>query len=196
MSLGEKISQARKAKSLSQETLAEMAGVTARTIQRIENNASKPRPFTLQQISQVLEIPIEKLTTSPPLSQPSVLQNDPWLSIRLINLSVLGMVLFPLSNVLFPLLIWRKNKHLLLVNELGKKIISFQVLWTAATLLFLIIVPLLLFIVTGSVAVGRFPLPLFTYLLLLITNLFFTIQTARRIQAQQTHIYPFVPVLF
>ena len=40
--IGEKIREVRKKKGLSQEALAELAEVNLRTIQRIENNESKP----------------------------------------------------------------------------------------------------------------------------------------------------------
>ena len=60
MNLGEKISLQRKNKGLSQELLAENCGISLRTIQRIENNKSKPRPYTLKVIADALNMQIEE----------------------------------------------------------------------------------------------------------------------------------------
>lgn len=62
--VGEKISEARKAKGLTQEEVAELSKVNLRTIQRIENNESVPRGKTLNLICEVLEIDIEDLLYS------------------------------------------------------------------------------------------------------------------------------------
>ena len=61
MNLGEKIILERKNKGLSQELLAENCGISLRTIQRIENNKSNPRPYTLKVIADALNIQVEQL---------------------------------------------------------------------------------------------------------------------------------------
>ncbi len=48
--------QARLAKGLSQEALAELSGLTTRTIQRIESSANQPRGSSFVAISQVLNL--------------------------------------------------------------------------------------------------------------------------------------------
>ena len=55
-SLGNKIFEARKAKGLTQEELAELSKVNLRTIQRIENNENEPRGKTLKLICDVLQV--------------------------------------------------------------------------------------------------------------------------------------------
>ena len=62
-STGDKISQTRKLKGLTQERLAELAKINLRTIQRIENNANEPRGKTLELICSVLDLNIEELTS-------------------------------------------------------------------------------------------------------------------------------------
>jgi len=52
--------QKRKIKGLTQEQLAEMAGVNLRTIQRIESNEGSPRGNTLKMICDALEISVEE----------------------------------------------------------------------------------------------------------------------------------------
>ena len=54
--LGHKIKEARKRKGISQEELAELTQVNLRTIQRIENNESKPRAKTVSLICNALDI--------------------------------------------------------------------------------------------------------------------------------------------
>ena len=193
MTLGEKISQARKAQRLSQEALAEAAKVSSRTIQRIENNVSVPRAFTLKQIAQVLNLPDDVFNTTPP--ETSSVSTDAWSSVRLINASALAVILVPLSNVLIPFWLWQRNKHHPVVDSLSKQIVSFQILWTLATLLGLIGYPLLSITITGSAANGKFPWPLLIYALAVVVNITFTLNTSRHLHNQKPNIYSFIPTL-
>src|SRR5690606_38072883 len=59
--IGNKISDIRKSKGLTQEQLAELSKINLRTIQRIENNENEPRGTTLQLICDALEINSEIL---------------------------------------------------------------------------------------------------------------------------------------
>ncbi|MGY6650116.1 helix-turn-helix domain-containing protein [Wenyingzhuangia sp. IMCC45574] len=54
--IGDRLKQIRVEKGISQEDLAELAKVSSRTIQRIENNESEARPKTLALIYDALEI--------------------------------------------------------------------------------------------------------------------------------------------
>lgn len=60
-SIGNKISDTRKLKGLSQEELAAMAQISPRTVQRIENDENIPHGKTLQLICGVLGLAIEDL---------------------------------------------------------------------------------------------------------------------------------------
>ena len=53
--LGLKVSELRQQKALTQEQLAELCEVSARTIQRIESGEVDPRAYTLQCLSKALE---------------------------------------------------------------------------------------------------------------------------------------------
>ncbi|WP_162427391.1 helix-turn-helix domain-containing protein [Pontibacter pudoricolor] len=59
--IGQKISECRKAKGLTQEELAELSKVNLRTIQRIENNENTPRGSTLNMLCDVLQLETEEL---------------------------------------------------------------------------------------------------------------------------------------
>lgn len=61
MIVGQKIKLFREKKGFSQQELAEMAGVSARTIQRIEKGESEPHGFTLRSICEALGFPPEDL---------------------------------------------------------------------------------------------------------------------------------------
>lgn len=193
MLLGEKISSLRKRKSISQELLAENSGISLRTIQRIEKGESIPRPYTLKIIADALQVPVEQLNPMEDMQQHTLALSQ----IRLINLFALAGLILPFSNIMLPLVIWRKNKALPLVNELGRKIISFQILWTFGMLLILLFTPLVQQIFTQSVAIGRLPPTIFlVYFVLLMVNFIMTVRTAIQLKKADADIYPFVPLLF
>ena len=56
METGKKIKELRIKKGMTQEELAEMTELSARTIQRIENGEVDPRSYTLQMIAKALEV--------------------------------------------------------------------------------------------------------------------------------------------
>lgn len=192
--IGEKINQIRKEKAWSQEDLAERSGLSVRTIQRIENNGSKPRPFTLQTLAKALEVEVSRL-----LKQEEKAEQEPAIDfsiLRQINLAVFVHVILPLGNIFLPLIIWRKNRQSALVKEVGSKIITVQILWTLTTLLLLILTPLISLLISGEVQVGQFPAVLFVYLLSVFLNVLMTIQSAQRLLKQQVNLYPAIPTLF
>jgi uncharacterized Tic20 family protein len=96
-----------------------------------------------------------------------------------------------------PLLIWRKNKDLPLVNSTGRKIISFQILWTVVTFLTAISTHSLLISLTRSVSIGRLPPTIFlVYFTLLTINFILIVRSAIQLEKEKTEIYSFVPTLF
>ena len=62
--VGKIIKAKRKSKGYSIEELSHRSGVSAKTIQRLENDLTNPRGFTLQKIADALDIDIEILTNS------------------------------------------------------------------------------------------------------------------------------------
>ena len=59
--LGEKISQLRKQKGLTQEELIEKCNISVRTIQRIESGEVTPRSYTLKTILNVLDYDLSQI---------------------------------------------------------------------------------------------------------------------------------------
>ena len=193
MNLGEKISLQRKNKGFSQELLAENCGISLRTIQRIENNKSKPRPYTLKVIAAALNMQIDQLEQN----ANTELANDYYLSkINLINSSALLGVLIPLLNIIAPVLFWWLNKENPLVNEKGRKVISFQIIWFLFSLLILFITHFLHYKITGQFISGRVPIVIAVYIVLLLINVFFIIKNSIRLKKENSEIYPFFPNLF
>lgn len=119
--------------------LAKKAGLSLRTIQRLEASNNEPKGYTLKILSAVFEV-------TPSILQEkflSVQQNkdSDILTIKTINLSVLAFLGIPFGNIILPLILWRKNRQSKLVDEVGRKIINFQIIWTTLLSLLLCLTP-------------------------------------------------------
>ena len=150
-----RISAARKALGITQEELAERAGVTSRTIQRLENAESTPRAFTLRKIADVLGLELSELTINQepvsttvnagtdedsttgtpksedlPVSQRAASGEDDIHFLRLLCLSCFSYIVVPYVHFLIPIHLLRRNKMLRPeIRMLGKRIILYQVYW-------------------------------------------------------------------
>jgi|GEM_PF-835685 len=128
----EQIRTLRKNKGLSQEALAEMAGINLRTLQRIETGSVVPRGETLRLLAQALEVDIEAFSAdqfSAPAATPSAIE-DPGI-LKLLNLSALSFWFIPLGNILIPWALWMYKRNTVAgVSELGKRILNFQITWS------------------------------------------------------------------
>lgn len=111
---------------MSQEVLAETAKVSLRTIQRIERNANEPRGQTLQLICEALQLNIEDILDYGKQEDKSYLMY--------LHISVISFLVMPLGNILLPLILWLTKKDKVIgLNELGKNILNFQIIWTFIT---------------------------------------------------------------
>ena len=147
MTIGEKIKSIRIQKGLTQEVLAEKTSVSTRTIQRIENNEVDPRSYTLEKISEALNIDFAEFSN---FQFENIKKEDTKL-LALLHLSGLFVFLFP------PLLIWLwKKDQIVDLDKHAKDVINFQLtmwiyLFASMLLVFLIIgVPLLIFLGIAS----------------------------------------------
>lgn len=122
LAISEQIKSLRRAKGLSQEALAENSRINLRTLQRIEAGSTVPRGETLRLLAQALDVPVESLTPA--------LAEDPAM-LKLLNLSALAFWIFPLGNVIAPLVLWIVKRHQVAgVMGLGKRILNFQITWS------------------------------------------------------------------
>ncbi|WP_104385240.1 helix-turn-helix domain-containing protein [Sphingobacterium sp. HMA12] len=94
------IKQSRKLRGLTQQDLANQAGLSLRTVQRIEKGTEEISGFSLRQISQILEIPLEQLIM-PNVNQISIDKNQSG-SIKALYLASLTFLVNPLLGLLVP----------------------------------------------------------------------------------------------
>lgn len=121
--LGDKILEIRKRKSLTQEELSDLAKINLRTLQRIEKGETVPRGNTLKMLCSVLEINIEDI-----LDYGKTEDNK---YIRYFHLSVLTFIFIPLGNIIIPMILWStKRDKIIGLNEQGADLLNFQILWT------------------------------------------------------------------
>jgi transcriptional regulator with XRE-family HTH domain len=141
---GKKIFDLRIRRGWTQEELADKAGVTVRTIQRIETGATQPRLYTLKALAEVLGTEVEclLLTVSPAIDcnaaaiaatppstgsapDPVVVRQD---NLYLLNLSSFLYLVIPFIHALLPYKIWQRHRSTLYVP--GRRIVLFQLKWT------------------------------------------------------------------
>lgn len=147
--------QYREKLNLTQEELATKAGLSTRTIQRIEKG-NVPKGHTLKVLAAALNVAPEVLKEHQIQPEKTTINYQ---MAKLINLSSLPFVILPLANIIVPLLImWHKKQF----NPITKQIVSLQILWSILTLIlgFIVVVfikntPILLFL-TGAVLVNLF----------------------------------------
>jgi transcriptional regulator with XRE-family HTH domain len=186
MTLGTKLSSHRRNLGISQEALAEMSGISIRTIQRIEKDISSPRPHTLKVLANSLDIEIDSL--SPIKLHQKELSRKEISLLKLMNLSSLCFILLPFGNIFMPLVVLLKNKQHPEISEPGKKIISVQLIWSITTLVTLISVQMIILIITGSVAIGRLPIPF-----LAIVNIVFILYCSLKLNSQNPDFLEYFP---
>ena len=121
--LAQKIKELRNRKGFSQEELSEKAGLSLRTIQRIENGETEPRGDTLKRIAVAFEVSSDEILDW-------AVQEDKGFLASL-NLSALSFILFPLLGIMVPLIMWISKKDKIKnVNNIAKDILNFQITWT------------------------------------------------------------------
>jgi uncharacterized Tic20 family protein len=114
--LGLKVSELRQQKGLTQERLAELCEVSARTIQRIESGEVDPRAYTLHCLGEALEFDFNEGTTG---------NENLWLT--LMHLSSIFCI------VIIPLLLWSwKKNQSYKIDQHGRQVLNFQITMTLA----------------------------------------------------------------
>ena len=135
----EKLITLRKLQGLSQDKLAEKAGINIRTLQRIEKNEVKPQSYTLGCLATSLGVKIEDLTAPTPGSFTD--EKSPH-QLSILHFSALAGCVIPLGNILAPLFFWLYKKQVSdNWNNHAQKVINFQISW----LLYLFVVLILYF---------------------------------------------------
>ena len=163
METGKLIRELRIKKGLTQEELADMTEVSARTIQRIENGEVDPRSYTLQMISKALDVDISFFTekNSKERIENRMESERTWLA--LIHLSGLFFLIFP------SVLIWIKKKNEIEgITDHYRDIINYQLsIW-------------LIFMMPGIIAFLFAGVP-YPFFVAIIFNVMFTIPNSIRV---------------
>ncbi len=119
---GEKILFYRKQRSLTQTQLAEKAGITLRSIQRLEKGSNAPRAYTITKICEALGITLSDLRGK------EMLENKGTLIIMALSPSL--FLIHPLLSVAAPLAIWLlKKDDIQGADKVGKQILNFELTW-------------------------------------------------------------------
>ncbi|MFC3158018.1 Uncharacterized conserved protein, Tic20 family [Chryseobacterium arachidis] len=174
--MNSKLAEYRRNKGLSQQQLADVSGVSARTIQRIESGKAEAHPATLKMIADALEIETEELTISRQLPESAEIKDVDKLTPIFHLLALIGLF-FPVFNIILPLVFWFLKKDESRTYDLeGKSVINFQI---TLSLLFIPLIILMVFVFS----VG-FPLLLIVYLyafVMCVINIFRSINKRSRL---------------
>jgi XRE family transcriptional regulator, regulator of sulfur utilization len=185
-----KISEYRREQGLSQEALADLAGVNLRTIQRIENGKSIPRGFTLKAIADALNKPLEEFSTG---ETSSVTRGgsdegseDDFLQAQFINLSAFSYHL----SALIPFMLWRNKKHIPRVYETGRETVNFQILWTIVLHVLLLLTIAIQIFVSRYFGVQPWLTVLHVFFIMYLMNALFIVIASVRLRKGYERIYP------
>ncbi|QDH78825.1 helix-turn-helix domain-containing protein [Echinicola soli] len=149
-SISSKLKGLRSSKGISQELLAEEAGVSLRTVQRIESGTSKPSGSTCQRLAEALGISPDVFI------DPNLMENTDFL--KKLSLSALSFILFPLLGILVPSVLWVLYKDKVKgIDEVARPLINFQITWTLLCVLLPFLIMPLLFVLL-EIAMGVFGL--------------------------------------
>ncbi|MEO9803643.1 MAG: helix-turn-helix domain-containing protein [Reichenbachiella sp.] len=120
--LATRIKALRRRKGFSQEELSEKSGLSLRTVQRIENGETEPLGDSLKKIADALNANPDELIDW------TIKEDSSFL--KVLNLSTLTFLFFPLLGILVPYMIWgSKGNKIKGIDEVGRDVINFQITW-------------------------------------------------------------------
>jgi len=159
-----KLAVYRRKKGLTQEQLAELSGVTTRTIQRIEKGAVVPHVQTLKMLASCLDIDTELLMDDPEgNSDPKETAKKSFIAPLFHLLALLGLGL-PILNIVLPFVLWMlKKEESQDFDQQGKQVLNFHL--TMTVLFFPAIVLMVYFFPVG------FPVTITIYAFMVIMTL-------------------------
>lgn len=196
MSIAEKVKSLRKQNGYSQGKLAEETGLSLRTIQRVENSETEPRGDTLNRIAEAFHVSPDEIL------EWNQAEDNSYLTVM--NLTQFSFIFFPLLGILIPLLLWiLKRKIIDQVDEIGKKILNFQITWSivlfGGTIAYFVYVGRLAFNDIGAYF-NAYQSSLFVYQIFLVTvilyNFFIIILNTVKIRKNKRVFFqPAIPFL-
>ena len=179
--LGSKIKKLRNLKGWTQEKLAEVSKLNLRTIQRIENNKTVSRSYSLTAVCDSLEVNMQDLIDSCKQKNKSYLVN--------FHLCVLFFLLFPFGNIGIPYVLWLSKKDTIeSLDEMGKNLLNFQILWTCITYL-AIAASIILKLYENKYSAALLYFVIFMFTLNIVVPLLFSYKLKR---GNGKHLYPII----
>jgi transcriptional regulator with XRE-family HTH domain len=143
------IKNLRNRKGYSQEVLAEKAGLSLRTIQRIENGETEPRGDSLKRLAEAFEVTPDELVDW-------TVQEDTGFLMSM-NLSALSYLIFPVLGILIPFIIWVSKKgKIQQIDSIAKELLNFQISLNILWILGTFAIPLF-YVLLGNPALDDLP---------------------------------------
>lgn len=183
MMVKSKVRTLREELGYTQADLAEHSNLSIRTIQRLESGKSVPKGHTLKVLAQTLGVDSNELQQQKTVDRKDRKEEN--LKLKMINLATLCFLGIPFGNLIIPFILWQKHRESPLIDEVGRKILNFQILWTICTVLILILSPFLQDYITAP-----FSLMLVLSLMAVGVNLIVIFRTANALVREDYDILP------
>jgi transcriptional regulator with XRE-family HTH domain len=182
--LGSRLTKFRKAKGLSQEILAEDAGISLRTLQRIEKEGTNPHGDTLKRIAEVLDISMDELLDH------SLEINYNY--IRGMHYSALTFILLPLGNIILPIIFWvRKKDKIKDLSIYARNLLNWQLTWTILVFLpMFAMVPRMYFMRSGLGDLIRMNSLILYPLIMIALNFIYTLLAGIYVSEKYRNLFP------
>ncbi|MEM8527501.1 MAG: helix-turn-helix domain-containing protein [Bacteroidota bacterium] len=171
------IKKIRAQQSYTQNSLAQRTGLSLRTIQRLEASNNQPKGHTLKMLAEAFDMPPSVLLEQfQKIDENQIAEKR---SIQFINLSILSFIGIPFGNIILPLILWSIKRKSKLVDESGRRILNFQIIWWVITAVLLSISPFL-----SRKLFSGIPVILYVLLLAYAFNLVVVFVTAMKLKKE------------
>ena len=169
------IKNIREQKGLTQAELANQTGLSLRTIQRLESSNKEPKGHSLSVLSKVFDM--ESSALQDQFKSIEDTKASETTSIRLINLSVLSFLGIPFGNIILPLILWRRHRQSKFVDEMGRRIVNFQIIFSVMLSILLCLSPFI-----GRTFFSNTPIILIVLFLAYAVNVIIVCRIAMKLQ--------------
>jgi transcriptional regulator with XRE-family HTH domain len=195
MKFNDKILQLRDERKMSQEELSEASGISVRTIQRIEKDEVKPRPYTARKLLEALNVSLEDFNADSQNNSNFNIEENTKLNRFIISNFLI--FIFPVIFLIPVILIWKKGKWSNIADLICKKILSFQVVWTIVSVSITLLTPFFIKLFGGQYVVGQlFPTPVLVYIALSFVDVFTVLKIAKSLKYSSSKWTSIIPNLF
>lgn len=196
------LKEMRTEKRLSQQELANLSGVSLRTIQRIEKGESSGSPYVIRALCTALDVEpkfvlfeLDNVYEREPDNVDDRLGDESIINIenkyntnkeiKYINFSALIVLIIPFANLIsVPFFYFLFKKKLSYTNSkiMALKILSFQIMWSILTIMLMILTPLFkLCLPSIPESILEIPVFIWIYWLMLFLHLITTLVISFRI---------------